>query len=314
MITASVIGAMLPNLIAQQTSEEATKNLGQDVLAQSDDKVEDGWKKGGTFAVNIGQMALSNWQGGGQTSVSGNSILSVFANYKKGKKAWDSSLDMAYGLIKQGNGPWIKSDDRIELNSKYGQQFKKNKKMYYGGILNFRSQFAPGFAETTNTSVISRIMSPGYLTGALGIDYKPNKSLSIFLAPFSYRGTFVLDETLNAIGAFGVDTNSTLRNELGGLFMAKYQKDVMKNINLKTQLTLFSNYMESPQNIDVLWDVLISMKINKYISTTISTTLIYDHDILLPLTATDENGNQISFSGRRVQFKEVLNIGFNYKF
>ena len=113
---------------------------------------------------------------------------------------------------------------------------------------------------------------------------------------------------------FGVDTNSTLRNELGGLFMAKYQKDVMKNINLKTQLTLFSNYMESPQNIDVLWDVLISMKINKYISTTISTTLIYDHDILLPMTATEENGNETSFSGRRVQFKEVLNIGFNYKF
>jgi 3-oxoacyl-ACP reductase-like protein len=157
-------------------------------------------------------------------------------------------------------------------------------------------------------------MSPGYLTGALGINYKPNKSLSLFLAAVSYRGTFVLDDALNAVGAYGVETNSRLRNELGGLFMAKYQKDVMKNVNLKTQLTLFSNYIESPQNIDVLWDVLISMKINKYISASISTTLIYDHDILLPLIATDDSGNEISFSGRRAQFKEVLNIGFSYKF
>ncbi|MEN8786364.1 MAG: DUF3078 domain-containing protein [Flavobacteriales bacterium] len=309
-----LIGAILPAAIAQQTSDEATKNVDQGVLAQSDEKSEDGWKKGGTFAVNFGQVALSNWQGGGQSSVSGNSLMSLFANYKKGKRAWDNSLDLAYGLISQDNGPWIKSDDRIELNSKYGQQFKKNKKLYYGGLLNFRSQFAPGFGDATNTNVISRIMSPGYLTGAIGIDYKPNKSLSIFLAPVSYRGTFVLDDALNAVGAYGVDTNSTLRNELGGLFMAKYQKDVMKNVNLKTQLTLFSNYIESPQNIDVLWNVLISMKINKYISASISTTLIYDHDILLPLTATDDSGNEISFTGRRAQFKEVLNIGFSYKF
>jgi hypothetical protein len=156
-------------------------------------------------------------------------------------------------------------------------------------------------------------MSPAYLTAALGVDYKPNANLSIFIAPVSYRGTFVMDDNLNAIGAYGVDTNSSLRNEIGGLLMVKYQKAnifKLKNVDLKTQATFFSNYIDRPQNIDVLWDVLISMKVNKYISASISTSLVYDHDILLPLT-TDAG---VEYSGRRVQFKEVLNIGFNYKF
>ncbi|MGB1039589.1 MAG: DUF3078 domain-containing protein [Flavobacteriales bacterium] len=297
---------------AQQTSDEATKNVDGGVLARSDDKAKEGWTKGGMLGLNFSQVALSNWAGGGFSSISGNSLGSLFANYKNGKRAWDNSLDLAYGLISQDGGEFIKSDDRIELNSKYGQQFKKNEKWYYGGLVNFRTQFAPGFADEARATLISRIMSPAYLTGALGFDYKPNAALSIFIAPVSYRGTFVLDDALNSVGAFGVDTNSTLRNELGGLFMAKFQKDVLKNVNLKTQLTLFSNYIDRPQNIDVLWDVLLSMKVNKYITASIATSLIYDHDINIAVD--NNNDGIIDATGPRVQFKEVLNIGFSYKF
>lgn len=312
-----LIGAMMPSAIAQQTSEEATKNVDDGVLAIADEDAAEGWTKGGTFGIGFGQVALSNWQGGGQSNVSGNALASLFSNYKKGKTAWDNSLDMAYGLISQNNGPFVKSDDRIEINSKYGRQFKNNKKWYYGGLANFRTQFAPGFADISNTTLLSRIMSPAYLTTAIGLDYKPNKALSIFIAPVSYRGTIVLDPNLKNIGAFGIDpTKGVVRHEMGGLFMAKYQKDVIENVNVKTQLTLFSNYLDRPQNIDVLWDLLISMKINKFISATVSTTLIYDHDILVPI---DRNSNGSTtdagdFGGPRVQFKEVLNIGFSYKF
>ncbi len=303
------VAALFSTVNAQQTSEEATKNVDASVLANASDDAPEGWTKGGVFGLNFGQVALSNWQGGGQNTISANSLFSVFSNYKKGKKAWDNSLDLAYGLVSLDGGDFVKSDDRIELNSKYGQQFNNNKKWYYGGLVNFRTQFAPGFANG-NGDLLSRIMSPAYLTAALGFDYKPNSALSIFIAPISYRGTFVLDDKLNAVGAYGVELNSKLRNEFGGLFMAKFQKDVLKNVNLKTQVTLFSNYLDRPQNVDVLWDVLISMKVNKFISASIATSLVYDHDILLPLTDAAGNG----FTGRRVQFKEVLNIGFNYKF
>ena len=51
---------------------------------------------------------------------------------------------------------------------------------------------------------------------------------------------------------------------------------------------------------------LIAMKVNKYISATVSTQLLYDHDIQI----LDSDGN----TGPRTQFKEVIGVGISYKF
>lgn len=289
-----------------------TKKVSSSILARADQKKADGWDKGGTVGLNFSQVALSNWAGGGQNTITGNGLVSLFANYKKGKAAWDNSLDLAYGLTSLDNSDFFKSDDRIELNSKYGRQLSDSSKWYYGALMNFRSQFAEGFAAPLDTNIISNFMSPGYLTFALGLDYKPNKSFTMFLAPLSSKATFVLDDALSAVGAFGVDSNANVRFELGGLFQAKYQKDIFKNVNLKSQLTLFSNYLDNPDHIDVFWETLLSMKVNKYITASISTTLIYDHDILIDIDRDNDGVNESQ--GRRIQFKQALNIGLSYKF
>ena len=81
----------------------------------------------------------------------------------------------------------------------------------------------------------------------------------------------------------------------------------MKNVTLTSTLDLFSNYLDKPQNIDVSWRMMINMKVNEFLSANISTHLLYDDDV----TYTDSEGiNQ----GPRVQFKEILGIGFSVKF
>lgn len=299
--------AAVYNVTAQDT-----RKVNSTILARANEKNPDGWNKGGTVNLNFSQVALSNWAGGGQNTITGNGLVSLFANYKKGKTAWDNSLDLAYGLTSLDNSDFFKSDDRIELNSKYGRQLKEGSKWYYGALLNFRSQFADGFATPGDTNVISKFMAPGYLTFALGFDYKPNDVFTLFISPLSTKTTFVLDNKLSAIGAYGVDTNAKVRFELGGLLQAKYQKDIMENVNLKTQLTLFSNYLDNPQNVDVFWETLLSMKVNKYITASISATLIYDHDVDI---AVDRDNDGIKEgTGPRLQFKQALNVGFAYKF
>ena len=52
-----------------------------------------GWKMGGVAGFNLAQTALYNWAAGGEKSFAVNGIFSLFANYKKGKIAWDNSLD-----------------------------------------------------------------------------------------------------------------------------------------------------------------------------------------------------------------------------
>jgi hypothetical protein len=76
---------------------------------------------------------------------------------------------------------------------------------------------------------------------------------------------------------------------------------------------LFSDYLKDPQNIQVNWEMLISMKVNKFISASISTNMIYDHNIPVPVER-EINGVKVAGTGPRLQFKEVLAVGFSYKF
>jgi hypothetical protein len=278
-----------------------------------------GWKKGGIIAVNLAQTSLTNWAAGGQKSVAVNGILAVFANLKKEKSVWDNSLDLGYGLMQQGNDGFRKTDDKIDILSKYGRQAFKN--FYYAALLNFKTQMTPGWNYNVEPKEkISDLFAPAYLLAALGLDYKPNANFSAFIAPLTAKFTFVTDDSLSAHGAFGVTPGEKVRSEFGGYIRAIYTKnnfkgEFMKNISFTTKLDLFSNYIDNPQNIDVNWENLIGMKVNKYISVSFNTVLIYDDNIKVPFDKNGINGIEPGEAvGSKVQFKEILGVGFSYKF
>jgi len=273
----------------------------------------DGWKKGGLFSLTFGQAGFTNWAAGGINNVSLNGLSSLFAKYKKGKLTWDNTLDLGYGTQRLGKGNNAqnqKTDDKIDFSSKLG--LKATDKLYYAALGNFKTQFAEGLDYSAPIkTVISDLMSPAYLLVAAGIDYRPNENLSVFIAPVTSKITFVKNQTLADAGAFGVDLGANIKNEFGGYLKAVYKKDVMKNVNFNTKLGLFSNYLNKPQNIDIDWEVLIGMKINKFLTANISTQLLYDDDV--KISVYDDNGVQTGH-GARIQFKEILGIGFSIKF
>lgn len=267
------------------------------------------WKKGALFNLGFSQTTLSNWAAGGNSSVSGNGVANFHLDYLNTKESWENTLNLGYGLQKQDEADLQKTDDNIELTSKYGRKASNN--WYYAGLLNFRTQFANGYNYPNDSIEISSFLAPGYMLGALGMNYKHKDDFGVFVSPITSKTTFVMNDELSAIGAFGVDIDKKIRREIGGYLRGNFQKEIMKNVKLTTSLGLFSNYLESPENIDINWDLLILMKVNKYITTTISTNLIYDHDITI---TQDTNGDGINeISGPRTQFKEILSLGFSYK-
>lgn len=288
------------------------------------------WKFNGILSVNGSQVALENWVSGGENAISVANLLNISANYKKNKTTWDNSLDLAYGLLKQGDKEFRKTDDKIDLTSKYGRQ-AFHQHLFYSAFFNFKTQFAPGYTYTDSSrTLISRFMAPAYSLLAIGMDYKPNEHLSIFLSPVTCKATFVFDQDLADAGGFGVkkaefiNSNGQIvqekkgenyRIEGGAYFILKAKYEVMKNITAQTRLDLFSNYFAGdPSVLDVNWESLIAMKVNKYISASVSTHLIYDQDIKVPVYE-KINGKKVQKGeGPRVQFKEVLAIGFSYKF
>jgi hypothetical protein len=279
-----------------------------------------GWKKGGILSVNLAQTSLKNWAAGGQNSVALNGIFAVFANLKQGKSAWDNSLNIGYGFMKQGKEGTRKTDDKIDLLSKYGRQAFSN--FYYAALLNFKTQMTAGYNYPDVTNKISDLFAPAYLLMALGMDYKPNANFTAFLAPLTAKFTFVNDKALSDAGAFGVEPGDKSKSEIGGYIRASYTKndftqEFLKNIAFNTKIDLFSNYLENPQNIDVSWETLISMKINKYVSVSLITHLMYDDNIKI---AVDRNKDgildaaELAAPGSRTQFKEIFGAGFSYNF
>lgn len=267
------------------------------------------WNKGAVLNLNFSQVDLTNWNGGGQSSISIAGLTNFKINYQKGKDAWDNRLDMAYGILRQGDSkqPFIKTDDNIILSSKYSRQLKK--RIFISAILDFRTQFDEGLDD--ENEVISRFMAPGFLLANIGFSYRYKKIFSATLSPISSKTTFVRDDSLSLAGAYGVEEGETYRFQGGVNFSSSFQKDIWENVNLSSDLNLFSDY-EKLGNIDVNWETALNFKINKFLSASYSTQLIYDDDIKSKEVVVNEaTGETRSVAG--IQFKSVMNIGLNLK-
>jgi len=293
--------------IAQdKTVQELRSESGKSIKKEDTDTIPKTWKLGGMFNGTVGQTSLSNWAAGGdQFSFNGNGLLSLFAFYKKGIHSWDNSIDMELGYLNSTSLGTRKTNDRIDVISKYGCQLFDH--MFLTGLFNFRSQFTDGFAypnDTTKTKT-SAFMAPAYVIVALGMDWKPSPTFSLFLSPITSRWVVVNDDELSAKGAYGVDSGKTVRNEIGAYMTATVNREIIKNLTYKAKLDLFSNYKHNPQNIDVFMTNLISMNVYKGFSFNLGADFIYDDD-------------QKSFgkdkNAARLQVRQFIGIGYQRKF
>lgn len=280
--------------------------------AQDSIRADTLWKFNGVTSLNVSQLSLSNWAAGGENSLSGNALVKLSADFDDGTLNWDNDLHLGFGLIRQGDDPTRKSDDKLDLSSKFGYRASKN--WFYSGLLSFKTQFIEGYdnpGEDDRTK-ISNWLAPGYLNISAGMDFKPNDNFTMLIAPVSTKMTLVMDDDLSAAGSFGLDPGETIRAEFGGYIKLGYKKEILKNVLLDTKLDFFSNYFENPQYVDVNWDMLLTFKVNEFISATLITQFIYDRDIEFGFDTTGD-GIHDTFEPR-VQFKELFGIGLTYNF
>lgn len=319
LLAAILLGGASTLASAQENKAErdaATKAMQTKTAADSTGKL---WTRGGTIQLNMSQVSLTNWSAGGFSSVSGIGMFNGFANRKKGRHAWDNSMALAYGLLAQEGKDAVKTDDRIELNTKYGYELKKA--WYLAALAQFKTQFTEGKDAATGAR-ISDFMAPGYLILGLGVDYMPNDHFSAFISPATAKFTFVNNQNLADAGAFGVDKatydpqGAKLTNgknslfEFGGYVKLKYTHDLAKNINFLTRADFFSNYLKNPQNIVVNWETLFTFKVNDWFAATLSTMLIYDDKTQIMKSW---EGTTQQYVGKGTQFKEAIGLGLTLK-
>ncbi len=242
------------------------------------------WNTKTSIGINLNQAAFSNnWSGGGVNSMALAGIINYKTDYRKENLSYTSEVILNYGKVKNKDQMEKKTVDRIYWDNKAAVQLSKN--WYFFGSVNFESQFDKGFSYARlpngeeTASLLSRFMSPGYLTESIGFEYKPNKYFSTRIGTGTARQTFVLDTTIHNAknNNFGVPIGSKIKNELAFQVVTNFDKDIFPNINLKTKYMMFVPY-DNFGYINHRLDVALTAKVNRFINTTLTGVGLYDRN------------------------------------
>jgi hypothetical protein len=280
------------------------------------------WTRTVGIGIDAGQLAVINPRiGSGENRVNLGGAASFALNYKKGRYAWDNGLVAIFAVQRSGSGvapivgavgnfkkPFQKSTDEFRLNSKFGYGIKEGGKWFVAADLGLLTQLSPTFGLTDGNNYLtdvqkkgindvkSQFLSPGIMTLALGIDYKPTPKLSLFYSPISFRGVIVQNSTIAAreaqagtkVNVFGVATDKNSLFDLGSLARAVYTNKFLKDkLVVNSNLGLFGAY-KSGKGVKVDWANQFAFEIFKGFQLGLNVNVLYDKNILVQVT--DRNG------------------------
>ncbi len=267
------------------------------------------------------QTSFLNWTKGGNNTIAGIASFTGDYDYKKGNLFWRNDFLLRYGLSREeGIDHSLKTDDVVSLKSAVGYKRSVESKWYYSGDFSLTTQFAKGYQGKTKTTVISNFFAPARMRIGLGSVYTDKEdNFKIHLSPLTNQVTFVLDQELADKGAFGVDQavvddegnivkkGKNINSEFGTLISIEYKTLLMKNVNFSLKSSFYSDYLNQFGNVDSDVELVIEMKVNKYIQSRISSHLLYDDDAKI----LQDDGTQ---SGPKIQLKQILGVGVSYVF
>jgi len=276
------------------------------LFSQSND-IPEKWKNSGNALFLVNQSSFSNWTSGGQSSISGTLKIDYNFNYSDNGWDWDTKVISNFGLNKISGSDFLKkTDDRIEINSVLGKKFNNDiiGRWSYSSFFNFQTQFAKGYRfgrdanGNPNRTEKSRFFSPATVQLGVGMYWKKSKDLWVNVAPMTGKLILVnrrFTENLSENQTyFGVKKGGNSRFELGASVRSYYKSEIFENVTMENRLSLYSDYLDRPQNIDFDCTFNFIMKVNQYVSTNLIFQFVYDD-------------NEI----RRVQVREVLGVGLN---
>lgn len=284
-------------------------------LAQSDDASEaspdtvDAWSVDLVTSFSGSQAAYREWREGGVNSLTFTSSIDGTAEKEGGRWTQTHDLRLSFGLINQEERSLRKSEDLIRLatNFRYrGDGFFAQFKPTIAG--NLRTQFAYGFNYTDNPYVdlapnnpradesapvrTSSFFSPAFIQEAIGLTYEPTDYFSARLGVAS-KQTIVTDEDTRVL--YSVDTDKLARVEGGADLEINFSREIATNVRYKTRVGGFYAVNQTDNPPDVIWENLITMKVNSWLSTNFEFVAMYDKDTV-----------------DAIQLKEILSVGVSF--
>ena len=153
------------------------------------------WKVSGVVGLNANATGLWNWAAGGNNAVAGVAFGKVRLLYQENQYAWESNLDVEYGLswIDQKYDKLQKTSDHLKFDTKFGWEFHPT--WFLTAMASFQTQMDLGRAysgDENYDAIQSAILAPSYTDISVGIDWKKSVNgadFSLYLSPVAGRIT-----------------------------------------------------------------------------------------------------------------------------
>ena len=257
-----------------------------------------------TTSLQMTQTGFNDyWAAGGQNTFTGRATMNFSHQYKKNKFNFNYDFEARYGLSVIDKESF-KNEDMFRLN--INPSIDLNKNWSYAAMFQFASQFTKGYKSMTDNTLVSDFMAPGTLTLGLGFTYKHQKlPLTINISPLTGSMTFVRNDSLSSVGAYGVDPGKTMKSSLGSQLILNLKVPFAKNrITYTNYLDVFSNYDKVTR---VTWDNKLDFTVLKFMTLNLFCSTKYDHTVNFAENPEDP-------FMRRIQLNYSLGIGFTYVF
>ena len=270
------------------------------------------WSKGAKFQVHASQNYISsNWYKGGESNMAVTTYAMGYFNYdnRKGLQ-WDNKAEWKLGLYGMASDSlrWLRvNEDLLRLNSKLG--YKAFKNFYYTAEWDFQTSLFNTYKSNTYVRA-SGPFSPIRMSLSVGMDYKWKSMVSVFVSPLSYKLIYVADMSYregvlpeeNIAHQVGITDGTRRSNQLGALIRTDFDYDFNESIGMEVHFSFFGNYAGKIKGVEVGCEVIGNFKINRFLSAKVSLYPRYDS------TTVPADGGK-----PKLQFYELISLGFNYK-
>ena len=137
-----------------------------------------------------------------------------------------------------------------------------------------------------------------------GLDYRPIKDFSILVAPATYKLVYAHfgdgDSIHNVdVTNYGIKAGEHLRSDFGSSIRVQWQWRPVREFGLETELYFFTNY----RNVEIDWEINGEFYINRFLSIRLMLHPRFDSEYIA-------EGD----TKPKMQFKELLSVGFSHKF
>lgn len=267
------------------------------------------WKSEVTGKISVSQAAFKDWQEGGLNTLAFTTSLDGATERLGDRWAQAYDLKLSIGYIDQEDQEIRKSEDRIRLQSNLQYKGDGFFKLFNPTIAaDLRTQFASGFDYSENPYrkiddtlpradeeppvETSAFFAPATLTQSLGLTYNPLEQLSLRLGVAS-KQTIVREPDFRVL--YGLDPDDFVRGEGGGQFAAALDQRFSGNIRYRSQLDAFFAVGQLENPPDVIWENVLNMKVNDWITTDVEFVALFDED-----------------TSDVIQLKEVISVGVSF--